>query len=103
EQRDHHLPAIAADAVDRDRERAGEGAARRENEAERKNEDTNHGDLVLTWASEKVAMPAWQAIAALRMATASVAPEASPRRMPRSKSGALPMMVTNGYAPARRS
>ena len=34
-------------------------------------------------------MPVWQATAAFRMAMASVAPEASPRRMPRSSSGAL--------------
>src|ERR1700761_68634 len=40
----------------------------------------------LTPAEANVAMPLWQAAAALRIGTATAAPEASPRRMSRSSS-----------------
>ena len=45
----------------------------------------------LTPASANVAMPLWQATAAFSTAKASVAPEASPSRMPRSRSGRWPI------------
>src|SRR6516165_236993 len=49
----------------------------------------------LTPASPKVAMPLWQAAAAFSTARASVAPEPSPSRMPRSKSGRWPICSTS--------
>jgi hypothetical protein len=43
----------------------------------------------LTPASAKLAMPVWQAKADLSSGMAKAAPDPSPRRMPRSKSGLL--------------
>ena len=45
----------------------------------------------LTPASSKLAMPAWHSTAARTTPTASAAPEASPRRMPRSRIGRMPI------------
>ena len=50
---------------------------------------SGHASFAETPASAKVAMPAWVRAAAMTMPAASAAPVPSPRRMPRSSSGAL--------------
>src|SRR3954470_5122461 len=51
--------------------------------------------LPLTPASAKVAMPLWQAQAALRIGTASAAPEPSPSRMSMSSKGRWPIFSSS--------
>src|SRR6185503_20212328 len=55
--------------------------------------------LPLTPASAKVAMPLWQAAAALRIGTASAAPEASPSRMSISSNGRWPIFSSRRLWP----
>src|SRR6185437_5768176 len=55
--------------------------------------------LPLTPASAKVAMPLWQAAAALRIGTASAAPEASPSRMSMSSNGRGPIVSSRRVWP----
>ena len=47
--------------------------------------------LPATPASANVAMPLWQAIAALTIPTARAAPDPSPSRIPKSNNGVLPI------------
>ena len=55
--------------------------------------------LPLTLALAKVAMPVWQATAARASWIATAAPDASPRRMPRSSSGGRPIRFSSRRCP----